>query len=191
MRKVFILLAEKVFYSRENLFFFLLLTQFEKRKPCIYHVLTIHSLLRFTQDEILANTMPAKGYDYDSSAPPPTRLERLLREHELRKFNRSNYSTDDPRDAGKEVDSNGARSSPYDLDKWFRDEEFLEGLLAARRVSERPEMPEGRPSKQRLLVVANRLPVAATRKGEDSWTLEISAGGLVSALLGNYAEILH
>lgn len=148
-------------------------------------MLTIHSLLRFTQDEILPNTMPGKGYDYDSSVPPPTRLERLLREHELRKFNRSNYSTDDPRDAGKEVDSNGAS------DRWFRDDEFLEGILAARRVSECPEMPEGRPSKQRLLVVANRLPVAATRKGEDSWTLEISAGGLVSALLGNYAEILH
>lgn len=33
-------------------------------------------------------------------------------------------------------------------------------------------------------MVANRLPVSAVRKGEDSWQLEISAGGLVSALLG-------
>lgn len=140
-----------------------------------------NGILEIQSDEILAKTMPAKGYDYDSSVPP-TRLERLLREHELRKFNRSNYSNDDLRDAGKEVDSNGTRNSPYDLDKWFRDEEFLEGLLAARSISS--EMPDGRPSKQRLLVVANRLPVAATRKGEDSWTLEISAGGLVSALLG-------
>ena len=39
--------------------------------------------------------------------------------------------------------------------------------------------------KQRLLVVANRLPVSANRRGEDQWSLEISAGGLVSALLGN------
>jgi trehalose 6-phosphate synthase/phosphatase len=39
--------------------------------------------------------------------------------------------------------------------------------------------------KQRLLVVANRLPVSANRRGEDHWSLEISAGGLVSALLGN------
>ncbi|KAF6996875.1 hypothetical protein CFC21_013160 [Triticum aestivum] len=38
--------------------------------------------------------------------------------------------------------------------------------------------------KQRLLVVANRLPVSANRRGEDQWSLEISAGGLVSALLG-------
>ncbi|ONK77684.1 uncharacterized protein A4U43_C02F9410 [Asparagus officinalis] len=41
-----------------------------------------------------------------------------------------------------------------------------------------------RPMKQRLLVVANRLPVSAVRRGEESWSLDISAGGLVSALLG-------
>jgi trehalose 6-phosphate synthase/phosphatase len=39
--------------------------------------------------------------------------------------------------------------------------------------------------KQRLLVVANRLPVSANRRGEDQWSLKISDGGLVSALLGN------
>ncbi len=36
---------------------------------------------------------------------------------------------------------------------------------------------------QRLLVVANRLPVSAIRDG-DGWDLKLSAGGLVSALLG-------
>ncbi|KAH9534724.1 hypothetical protein CY35_17G019300 [Sphagnum magellanicum] len=36
---------------------------------------------------------------------------------------------------------------------------------------------------QRLLVVANRLPVSAQRDG-DTWDLKLSAGGLVSALLG-------
>ncbi|XP_042034994.1 alpha,alpha-trehalose-phosphate synthase [UDP-forming] 1-like [Salvia splendens] len=40
------------------------------------------------------------------------------------------------------------------------------------------------PTKQRLLVVANRLPVSAKRQGEDSWSFEISAGGLVSGLMG-------
>ena len=40
-----------------------------------------------------------------------------------------------------------------------------------------------RSSRQRLLVVANRLPVSATKSGPD-WSLEVSAGGLVSALLG-------
>ncbi|EFJ28419.1 trehalose phosphate synthase [Selaginella moellendorffii] len=38
--------------------------------------------------------------------------------------------------------------------------------------------------RQRLLVVANRLPVSAIRRGENAWALELSAGGLVSALLG-------
>ncbi|KAL5716529.1 Trehalose-6-P synthase/phosphatase complex synthase subunit [Ranunculus cassubicifolius] len=42
----------------------------------------------------------------------------------------------------------------------------------------------GEDPKLRLLVVANRLPVTATRKGDESWSLEISVGGLVSALLG-------
>ncbi|GFP87585.1 alpha alpha-trehalose-phosphate synthase [UDP-forming] 1 [Phtheirospermum japonicum] len=41
--------------------------------------------------------------------------------------------------------------------------------------------------RQRLLVVANRLPVSAVRQGDDTWSLEISAGGLVSALLGQKA----
>ena len=36
---------------------------------------------------------------------------------------------------------------------------------------------------QRLLVVANRLPVSAIREGQE-WDLKLSAGGLVSALLG-------
>ncbi|XP_021764120.1 alpha,alpha-trehalose-phosphate synthase [UDP-forming] 1-like isoform X1 [Chenopodium quinoa] len=38
--------------------------------------------------------------------------------------------------------------------------------------------------KQRLLVVANRLPVSATKMQNNEWKLEISVGGLVSALLG-------
>ncbi|KAL0813568.1 hypothetical protein Bca101_070011 [Brassica carinata] len=42
--------------------------------------------------------------------------------------------------------------------------------------------------RQRLLVVANRLPVSAKRTGENSWSLEMSPGGLVSGLLGVAAE---
>ncbi|ESQ35106.1 hypothetical protein EUTSA_v10009417mg [Eutrema salsugineum] len=40
----------------------------------------------------------------------------------------------------------------------------------------------------RLLVVANRLPVSAKRTGENSWSLEMSPGGLVSGLLGVTAQ---
>ncbi|KAL5537739.1 hypothetical protein UlMin_044569 [Ulmus minor] len=53
-----------------------------------------------------------------------------------------------------------------------------------RKTHEGCEKSDGTPIRQRLLVVANRLPVSAVRRGEDSWSLEISAGGLVSALLG-------
>ncbi len=42
---------------------------------------------------------------------------------------------------------------------------------------------------QRLLVVANRLPVSAIREG-DSWDLRLSPGGLVSALLGTKSFFL-
>ncbi|CAH2037263.1 unnamed protein product [Thlaspi arvense] len=42
--------------------------------------------------------------------------------------------------------------------------------------------------KPRLLVVANRLPVSAKRTGENSWSLEMSPGGLVSGLLGVRAQ---
>lgn len=61
-------------------------------------------------------------------------------------------------------------------------ERLLEG--AAKALGDGYVREDGKPIRQRLLVVANRLPVSAVRKGEDSWSLEISAGGLVSALLG-------
>ncbi|XP_058779486.1 alpha,alpha-trehalose-phosphate synthase [UDP-forming] 1 [Vicia villosa] len=64
-------------------------------------------------------------------------------------------------------------------------ERFVEGAAAAAKaLSNGYKREDGKPFRQRLLVVANRLPVSAVRKGEDSWSLEISAGGLVSALLG-------
>eukprot|EP00898_Chlorokybus_atmophyticus_P003806 jgi/Chlat1/4426/Chrsp29S04392 len=46
------------------------------------------------------------------------------------------------------------------------------------------EADESAPVRQRLLVVANRLPITATRNVDGSWRLVLSAGGLVSALLG-------
>ncbi|GAU38680.1 hypothetical protein TSUD_54280 [Trifolium subterraneum] len=61
----------------------------------------------------------------------------------------------------------------------------MEGAVAAvKALSVGYEREDAKPVRQRLLVVANRLPVSAVRKGEDTWSLEISAGGLVSALLG-------
>lgn len=116
--------------------------------------------------------MPGNKYNC-SPVTPRTRLERLLRERELRK-NRSSQ----PNEGEQEL--SGSDSFLNAGENWgLIDEEDF----AARSLSENGERQEGR-SKQRLLVVANRLPVSAIRRGEGSWQLEVSVGGLVSALLG-------
>lgn len=114
-----------------------------------------------------------------SSSPgtPRTRLERLLRERELRKFSKFSNPNEEIGDAIREAELFGNDSLLTESD-WFLNGE--EGLMGADVF----EWQDGRPAKQRLLVVANRLPVSAVRKGKESWHLEISAGGLVSALLG-------
>ncbi|KAJ9690829.1 hypothetical protein PVL29_013134 [Vitis rotundifolia] len=128
--------------------------------------------------------MPGNRYSFNSSTPK-TRLERLLRERELRKFNQSFHLPNEAKDGNREGDPFG-NDSPNEGDNGGvpNEEEFLEGFTTGRTVGDAFERQDARPSKQRLLVVANRLPVSAVRKGEDSWQLEISVGGLVSALLG-------
>ncbi|XP_031287450.1 alpha,alpha-trehalose-phosphate synthase [UDP-forming] 1-like isoform X2 [Pistacia vera] len=124
----------------------------------------------------LLQTKRVPGNKYNSSpGTPRTRLERLLRERELRK-NRSAQLND------VEPAFSGSDSCFSDGENWsvLDEEEFI---AAARALSDSAERLEGR-SKQRLLVVANRLPVSAIRRGDDSWQLEMSVGGLVSALLG-------
>ncbi|PIM99360.1 Trehalose-6-phosphate synthase component TPS1 [Handroanthus impetiginosus] len=119
--------------------------------------------------------MPANKYN-DNSQVPNTRVGRLLRERELRRSSRTPSVTDG-------TDGNrGPEISEHDLSGSPCVEQNLEG--AAPALNDGREWPDGRPIRQRLLVVANRLPVSAVRRGEDSWSLEISAGGLVSALLG-------
>ncbi|XP_058221397.1 alpha,alpha-trehalose-phosphate synthase [UDP-forming] 1 [Rhododendron vialii] len=119
------------------------------------------------------------------SAIPTSRVERLLRERELRKSSRasqSNEATDISR--GTELSEHELRLREGDNFGAYYVEQYLEGALAARALGEGWERPDGRPFRQRLLVVANRLPVSAVRRSEESWSLEMSAGGLVTALLG-------
>ena len=125
------------------------------------------------QAQLQTKYMPGNKYSFNSSTPR-TRLERLLRERELRKFNQSFHLSNEARDGNGEGDPSGS-DSPNEGDNFGiqNEEEFPEGFTEGRTTS-----------KQRLLVVANRLPVSAVRKGEDLWQLEISVGGLVSALLG-------
>ncbi|KAI3675049.1 hypothetical protein L1987_84631 [Smallanthus sonchifolius] len=112
--------------------------------------------------------MPANSYNGNSSVTA-NRIQRLLIERELRKNIKASYFSE----------SNGCDA--VDLEHNSFVEQFLEGASAAR---EGWEKPDGGVFTQRLLVVANRLPVSAVRRGEESWSLEVSGGGLVSALLG-------
>jgi trehalose 6-phosphate synthase/phosphatase len=125
---------------------------------------------RFLLDE----KFQAKRMQGNNICPPLTprsRLERLLRERELRKSSRYTQSTEDGRDGNKEVEQ--VYSDSFFVSENDNEEEVAETVFA-----------DDRPRKQRLLVVANRLPVSAVREGVDSYHLEISVGGLVSALLG-------
>ncbi|KAG9159260.1 hypothetical protein Leryth_025083 [Lithospermum erythrorhizon] len=125
--------------------------------------------------------MPGNKYT-DNSVVPSTRLERLLREREIRKSNKASQSYDNIDAARGTVlfdnDLNAAESSAFFVDNYSED------VMASQSLNDTLERPDGRPIKQRLLVVANRLPVTAVRKDEESWSLDVSAGGLVSALLG-------
>lgn len=63
---------------------------------------------------------------------------------------------------------------PHELADKMREDAAAEGLYP----------PVDGSGEQRLIVVANRLPVSAYKDPEGGWQLQISAGGLVSALMG-------
>ncbi|KAL0905546.1 hypothetical protein M5K25_023976 [Dendrobium thyrsiflorum] len=118
-----------------------------------------------------------------------TRVGRLLRERELKKLNKiSNTEDKDAADSSWKNSGSDFSCEPEFLlenDMGSREYEMVDASpRASRSLGGGFGASEGKPMKQRLLVVANRLPVSACRRGEDSWSLEISAGGLVSALLG-------
>ncbi|GER45114.1 trehalose-6-phosphate synthase [Striga asiatica] len=106
--------------------------------------------------------MPGNKFN-DEPEVLSTRVGRLLRERELRRSSRTPSFLDGNDHYSREIEIPLNNSS------------YVEQYL---------DEGNDRPIKQRLLVVANRLPVSAVRRGEDSWSLEVSAGGLVSALLG-------
>lgn len=129
----------------------------------------------------------------------PTRVERLLREREQRRSNRAfqqhdagnshggGGDDDDERSCGRERDPKGAREVNCECSTIPNGEA---GRTADKMSVNGCKRSNGKAMKQRLLVVANRLPVSAVRQGEDSWALEISAGGLVSALLGKWIPLM-
>ncbi|XP_038705749.1 alpha,alpha-trehalose-phosphate synthase [UDP-forming] 1-like isoform X1 [Tripterygium wilfordii] len=136
-------------------------------------------ILQSNQVMLQTAHIPGNNYGCSPGTPRSTRVERLLRDRELRKINKVFSLPEVARDFNRDPEVFGNDQIPSDPENCglFNEEEFSEGLVGC-------EKQNGQPSKQRLLVVANRLPVSAVRKGEDSWQLEISVGGLVSALLG-------
>ncbi|GJS95344.1 alpha,alpha-trehalose-phosphate synthase [UDP-forming] 1-like protein [Tanacetum coccineum] len=139
--------------------------------------LMLHDPWEMGQNELKKSNRLVDDYN-NTSTVLQTRLERLIKERELRKSLKSHH---------EDVHSNGAMdgNSKDDLtsktDSLTSEEELVNGVKACNIVSSECD---NRPFKQRLLVVANRLPVSAVRKGEACWQLDVSAGGLVSALLG-------
>ncbi|XP_061355694.1 alpha,alpha-trehalose-phosphate synthase [UDP-forming] 1-like isoform X2 [Gastrolobium bilobum] len=139
--------------------------------------------------------MPGNKYN-GSSNHIPGRIERLLRDRELRKSSRISESIENNNNNSN--NNNNRVTELYEHDQRLREDEnnlddverLLEGVAATRLCSEGYERKDGKPFRQRLLVVANRLPVSANRKGEDSWSLEMSSGGLVTALLGKWFKTL-
>ncbi|PIN22579.1 Alpha,alpha-trehalose-phosphate synthase (UDP-forming) [Handroanthus impetiginosus] len=121
-----------------------------------------------------------------TSAIPTSRVERLLRERELRRSTRYSHSNEESKDSNGDADMSISINDLYvpDGERGNREEDFFEGNASVKNLMDGYETQGARVPKQRLLVVANRLPVSAIRKSEDSWVLEISVGGLVSALLG-------
>ncbi|XP_052207545.1 alpha,alpha-trehalose-phosphate synthase [UDP-forming] 1-like [Diospyros lotus] len=116
-----------------------------------------------------------------NGSPPihTSRLQRLLEQRELRKSNKaSHYASENNR--GIDLALHELRLREGDNLGASYVHQYPDRALASLGYGE----GNGRPLRQRLLVVANRLPVSAVRRGEESWSLEISAGGLVSALLG-------
>ncbi|TKY60093.1 Alpha,alpha-trehalose-phosphate synthase of UDP-forming 1 [Spatholobus suberectus] len=133
--------------------------------------------------------MPGNNYNC-IPLTPRSRLERLLRERELRKSFKYIQPSEEARDGNKEGEQCYGDSciSENEISVIHYEEEVTETNADARVFSDRSQRQDERPSKQRLLVVANRLPVSAVRKGVESYHLEISVGGLVSALLGKKNE---
>lgn len=118
-----------------------------------------------------------------NSFPVPDRHERLMRGRELRKSSKASPDSNNISNVVSEYSEHNLRLREDNSNSAAPFERYLEGVAAAAAAA-RGAREDGRPFRQRLLVVANRLPVSAIRKGEDLWSLEISAGGLVSALLG-------
>ena len=121
-----------------------------------------------------------------------SRVERLVRERQLRRSG-SCYTLGDEVDGKSEaLGGNGGMvgSGGDRMGEWWAATDSSQsshskaGALVDSHEASGNLNETGYRKTQRLLVVANRLPVSAIRLDGDKWDLQLSAGGLVSALLG-------
>ncbi|KAK7282235.1 hypothetical protein RIF29_10892 [Crotalaria pallida] len=112
-------------------------------------------------------TLKAKGIsgnNYNRTPlTPRSILERLLRERELRKSSRYVQPAEEGNKEAEQLCSDSCINENEKGEQFFNEEEVLDASRA---------FAEEQPFKQRLLVVANRLPVTAIREGVDSYDLE-------------------
>lgn len=125
--------------------------------------------------------MPSDECNYNASSPM-TRLDKLLNEPVSHKSSHPNEEVKDNEEANS---TQGDDQTVTDNSECPHSKDLPDGITIP-RILDVPECGRKRRDAvvHRLLVVANRLPVSAIRRGEEEWELEVSAGGLVSALLG-------
>jgi hypothetical protein len=137
---------------------------------------TMHRGASFSGDDTLrvlsqqaggAGPSPGRGKDMNLTPSfSSSRVERLLRERQLRR-------------SGSAFQLGDEAAVEPDFGLASRQGSFDSSVASISEKQASPVLPA-----QRLMVVANRLPVSATRRPDGSWQLDLSAGGLVSALLG-------
>lgn len=137
---------------------------------------TMHRGASFSGDDTLrvlsqqaggAGPSPGRGKDMNLTPSfSSSRVERLLRERQLRR-------------SGSAFQLGDEAAVESDFGVASRQGSFDSSVASISEKQAAPVLPA-----QRLMVVANRLPVSATRRPDGSWQLDLSAGGLVSALLG-------
>eukprot|EP00250_Pteridium_aquilinum_P003695 c14001_g1_i1 orf=129-3305(+) len=143
-----------------------------------------------SDEDITSEHLLASKHGRYSAKVAASRVDRLLQQRQLNRT-RNSLQHDKPSDNLRpDPFSEPEANSAWDRgDRWLgRDVLITDNgghstTLLAEALADGARHATVLNCRQRLLVVANRLPVSATRTG-DVWSLESSAGGLVSALLG-------
>mmetsp|Transcript_12478 Transcript_12478/g.45483 ORF Transcript_12478/g.45483 Transcript_12478/m.45483 type:complete len:973 (+) Transcript_12478:181-3099(+) len=116
----------------------------------------------------------AEQLSYTEGTYVPSRVERLLAERQMRRSSTMHSSS-----------SIATLGSTDDLSNRDSVEDLVQLSMEMTGRDKSENDLKGRGDLQRILIVANRLPVTVSRDPDnEGWRLEAAAGGLVSALMG-------